>query len=103
MDILRKRKIDSIPIEEIEGVCNSIDTPESKYISKERTRRIQEAIASLPKKYRIPIILFHQNGLSYEEITKVLNEPMTIIKNRLYRARLMLRDSLMPYRKEEVL
>lgn len=103
LDVLRKRKIDSVPIEEIEDVSKVADTPESKYLSKERTKKIQEAIASLPEKYKTPIVLFHQNGLSYEEIAKVLNEPMTIIKNRLYRARLMLRESLMPYRKEEVL
>lgn len=103
LDVLRKKKINSTPIEEIEGVSSDLETPEAKYISSERSRKIREAIASLPEKYRTPIVLFHQNGLSYEEITKVLNEPMTIIKNRLYRARLMLRESLMPYRKEEVL
>lgn len=103
LDVLRKKKIDSTPIEEIEGVPSDLETPEKKYISKERSRRIRDAITGLPEKYRTPIILFHQNGLSYEEITKVLNEPMTIIKNRLYRARLLLRDSLMQYRKEEIL
>jgi RNA polymerase sigma-70 factor (ECF subfamily) len=36
-------------------------------------------------------------------MAKVLGEPMTIIKNRLYRARLMLREALMTDRKEEVL
>ena len=41
--------------------------------------------------------------MSYEEMTKVLNEPMSIIKNRLYRARLMLRDKLESARKEEIL
>lgn len=103
LDILRKKKIDSLPIEEIEGISGNTNTPEEKYLKKERSVRIHEAIASLPEKYRIPIVLFHQNGLSYEEMTEVLKEPMTIIKNRLYRARLMLREKLLPDRKEEVL
>jgi RNA polymerase sigma-70 factor (ECF subfamily) len=34
---------------------------------------------------------------------KVLNEPMSIVKNRLYRARLILREKLMSERKEGAL
>ena len=103
LDIHRKKKVDSTPIEEIEDFSDNIDTPEASYLQKERSKRIRNAIQALPEKYRIPIILFHQNGLSYEEMIKVMGEPMTIIKNRLYRARLMLREALMPDRKEEVL
>lgn len=103
LDILRKKKVDSTPIEEIEGMASGAETPEMSYINKERSEQIRKAILDLPEKYRIPIVLFHQNGLSYEEITRVLNEPMTIVKNRLYRARLMLKEKLMPGRKEEAL
>lgn len=103
LDIHRKKKVDSTPIEEIEDFSDGVDTPEASYLQKERSEKIRKAIQALPEKYRIPIILFHQNGLSYEEMMKVTGEPMTIIKNRLYRARLMLREALMPDRKEEVL
>lgn len=103
LDILRKKKVDSVSIDEMADIGKSTDTPETRYISKERSEKIHEAILDLPEKYRVPIILFHQNGLSYEEMTKVLGEPMSIIKNRLYRARLLLRDKLSKYRKEEVL
>ncbi|NLK87885.1 MAG: sigma-70 family RNA polymerase sigma factor [Clostridiaceae bacterium] len=103
LDIHRKKRVNSQPIEEIEDFSDGVDTPETCYLQKERSERIRRAIQSLPEKYRTPIILFHQNGLSYEEMTKVLGEPMTIIKNRLYRARLMLREALMPDRKEEAL
>lgn len=103
LDVHRKKKISETSIDEIRDLSDGIDTPEASYLQKERSERIREAIQSLPEKYRIPIILFHQNGLSYEEITKVLGEPMTIVKNRLYRARLMLRAALTPDRKEEAL
>ncbi len=103
LDILRKKKIDSISIDEMVNVSNGADTPEVKLIKKEKSELIRQAIADLPEKYRVPILLFHQNGLSYEEITEILNEPMTIVKNRLYRARLMLREKLSSQRKEEVL
>lgn len=103
LDILRKKKIDSSPIEEIESLSTEKDTPEVKYMANEKSRIIRQAIEELPEKYRVPIILFHQNGISYEEMTQILKEPMTIVKNRLYRARLMLREKLSQYRKEEVL
>lgn len=103
LDVLRKKKVDSVPIDEMVEMPNNADTPEVKYIRKEQSRVIRQAIEDLPDKYRIPVILFHQNGMSYEEITKVLNEPMTIVKNRLYRARLMLRDKLSNGRKEKIL
>lgn len=103
LDVHRKKKVDSTPIEEIEDFTDGTDTPEESYLQKERSERIRKAIQALPEKYRTPLVLFHQNGLSYDEMTKVLGEPMTIIKNRLYRARLMLRKALTPERKEEVL
>lgn len=103
LDVLRKKRVDSTSIDEIEGVSIDTDTPEARFLRKEKSERIRRAIEGLPDKYRIPVVLFHQNNLSYEEMAKVLNEPMTIIKNRLYRARLMLREKLLPDRKEEVL
>lgn len=103
LDILRKKKLDYVPIEEIKEVSSKSDTPEDEYINKEKSSIINQAVSELPDKYRIPIMLFHQNGLSYEEITEILKEPMSIVKNRLYRARLILREKLMSRRKEEVL
>lgn len=94
LDILRKKKLNSTPIEEIENASREEDTPERKYISKEKTIAIRRAILNLPEKYRTPIILYHQNGVSYKEIAEMLNQPMSIIKNRLFRARLALRESL---------
>jgi len=102
-DIVRKKKIDSVSIDDAINVSDKRDTPEESFIRKEKVEKIREAISELPEKYRIPIILFHKNGLSYEEMTNVMNEPITIIKNRLYRARLMLKDKLVPERKEGAL
>jgi len=103
LDIVRKKKVDSVPIEEVTEVASRGNTPEEFYIQKEKSRMVRDAVSELPEKYRIPIILFHQNGLSYEEMMKVMNEPITIIKNRLYRARLMLKGKLLSDRKEGAL
>lgn len=103
LDVLRKKKIDSIPIDEVIGVSSAVDTPESCYIKTEQKQRINDELSKLPDKYRVPLILFHKNDLSYEEMSRVLNEPMSIIKNRLYRARQMLREKLSSERREGML
>ena len=92
-----------MPIDDAIGVSSDIDTPESSYIKQELSERINNELMKLPEKYRIVLILYHKNGLSYEEMTQVLNEPMSIIKNRLFRARKMLRERLAEERKEGIL
>jgi RNA polymerase sigma-70 factor (ECF subfamily) len=93
-DRIRQKKNEPLPIEEIGETGDGRDNPELQYLARERRNGIRRAIRELPEKYRIPIILFHQQKLSYEEMAQILDQPITIIKNRLYRARLMLRDKL---------
>jgi RNA polymerase sigma-70 factor (ECF subfamily) len=93
LDRIRTKRPAPIPVEEIE-ISDTGANPEEQFLAKERTRQIRTAVNQLPEKYRIPVILFHQQGLSYEEMALILNQPITIIKNRLYRARLMLREML---------
>jgi len=103
LDVVRKKKIETTSIDEAVGVSSNIETPESSYIRQEQNERINNELSKLPDKYRVPLILYHKNGLSYEEMTKVLNEPMSIIKNRLYRARKMLKEKLSEQREEGIL
>jgi RNA polymerase sigma factor (sigma-70 family) len=94
LDILRKRKVNAIPIDFIETLSRETDTPEARYLRKERRMQIRQAIAQLPEKYRALIVLYHEKGANYKEMSEILGKPMSIIKNRLYRARLMLKDQL---------
>jgi RNA polymerase sigma factor (sigma-70 family) len=98
VDRMRRKKPEHAAMEEIEEVGDDRPNPEDHYIARERMEQIRKAVQELPEEYRIPVILFHQQGLSYETMVEVLGQPMTIIKNRLYRARLMLRDRLCPDR-----
>ncbi|MEN8904584.1 MAG: sigma-70 family RNA polymerase sigma factor [Clostridiales bacterium] len=103
LDINRKKKIDVQSIEEIEFSIGDFNTPEDQFIKREQKLQLDKMIESLPEKYRTLIILFHKNNLSYDEITKIINKPMSIVKNRIYRARIMLRDKLYEMRKEDAL
>jgi RNA polymerase sigma-70 factor (ECF subfamily) len=93
-DRIRQRRMEPIPVEEINETGDDHNNPETRYLAREQMYRIRRIIGELPEKYRIPVVLFHQQRLSYEEMAQILGQPVTIIKNRLYRARLMLRDKL---------
>lgn len=94
LDQLRKHKPPLVSLEESPEFQDKASSPEEEYLQGESRRKLQQALNGLPEKYRLPIVLYHQNGLSYQEMVVVLGLPLTIIKNRLYRARLMLREKL---------
>lgn len=62
--------------------------------NKERGEALQESIDSLPWEYRELILLRHFGELSYEEIAKLKEMPLGTVKNKLFRARQMLKDEL---------
>ena len=94
LDRLRQKRPEQIILDDIAEVRDNRLNPEECYLAQEQQEKIRKAIEALPEEYRVPVILFHQQEFSYEEMSEILGQPMTIIKNRLYRARLMLRDSL---------
>lgn len=94
IDYRRKRKQDTINIDDMVAEPPDHDTPESEYLKKEKTKGIQGALNSLPDMYKIPIILYHQQGLSYQEIADIIGEPLSKVKNRIFRGRKMLKEIL---------
>jgi RNA polymerase sigma-70 factor (ECF subfamily) len=94
VDLMRKKKVAVTSIEEIDFVSRDFNTPENKYMDKERALIIRRAIEQLPENYRTPVVLYYQKGKAYKEIAQMLNLPVTIIKNRLYRARMTLKESV---------
>jgi RNA polymerase sigma-70 factor (ECF subfamily) len=59
-----------------------------------REERIQQALKSLPVKFREVIILRDIQQLSYEEIVAITGNAMGTVKSRINRGRAMLRDQL---------
>jgi RNA polymerase sigma-70 factor (ECF subfamily) len=82
---------------------NPIDIPDNKYDPErmyehsELQMKIQKALLKLPEKQRAVILLFDLEGMSYEEIAKVVDCPVGTVKSRLFNARLQLRKLLQPY------
>ncbi|WP_042229024.1 RNA polymerase sigma factor SigW [Paenibacillus popilliae] len=69
-------------------------TPESHLIVSETQRMVQEAIHSLPSKYKSVMVLRYLQDLSLQEISNVLDIPVTTIKTRVHRGREFLRKKL---------
>ncbi|MGI8656766.1 MAG: RNA polymerase sigma factor [Pyrinomonadaceae bacterium] len=66
-------------------------------IERERRTAIASAIATLPEKYRAPLVLRDVEGKSYQEIACILEMSEGTIKSRISRARTFLRDKLRAY------
>ena len=60
----------------------------------ERRWILERAIQTLPEAQRVIIVMYHQQGLAYEEIAEITHLPIGTVKSRLNRARLALRDRL---------
>jgi len=102
IDARRKKKQQTVPIEEMEYALWGSPSPETRYIEEESAAALRKIIEDLPEMYRVPIILYHQQGLSYQEIAAVIEEPLSKVKNRIFRGRKLLRDGLLSMREGEV-
>lgn len=70
-------------------------TPEQLSERRERRDEIEAVIRILPPAQRELIILRHSNDLSYDEIAEVTGLPLGTVKNRLFRAREVMRQLFM--------
>ncbi|MCA1624505.1 MAG: sigma-70 family RNA polymerase sigma factor [Acidobacteria bacterium] len=67
-------------------------TPEQERERSEWRNEIETVVKCLPVVYRELILLRHAQDLSYDEIAEVTNLPLGTVKNRLFRAREMMRE-----------
>jgi len=55
---------------------------------------IEGALASLPEKFRVAVVLCDVEGLSYDEIADVLGVKVGTVRSRIHRGRTQLREAL---------
>lgn len=73
--------------------------PDADLIEDEQSRIIARAIAALPEKYRVPILLRDIEGRSYDEIAAIMDLGLGTTKSRISRARGLLKEKLDHYLK----
>jgi RNA polymerase sigma-70 factor (ECF subfamily) len=77
-------------------LLRDINTPESVLLSKEIGDTVNAAIESLPEELRSAIQLRELEGMSYEEIAKLMDCPIGTVRSRIFRAREAIAERLKP-------
>jgi RNA polymerase sigma-70 factor (ECF subfamily) len=72
------------------------ETPEALLAGKEVAAAVNAAIAGLSEELRQAITLREIEGLSYEEISEVMNSPIGTVRSRIFRAREAIAARLRP-------
>jgi RNA polymerase sigma-70 factor (ECF subfamily) len=78
------------------------DNHERHVADADRHQILEEALRKLPAAQRVPLVLFHIEGLSYEEIAGQLRISLGKVKTDIFRAREGLRKTLGPKFAEEL-
>jgi RNA polymerase sigma-70 factor (ECF subfamily) len=74
-----------------------VDSPEQLYAREELRSLIERALADIPVKYRLPVLLRDVEQLSTAEAASALGLAVPTLKKHLLRGRLLLREALAPH------
>jgi RNA polymerase sigma-70 factor, ECF subfamily len=75
------------PSESLDEEPSSAQDPESLLLERQRRRRLDEALATLPELQRQVFVLYELEGFSMPEIASALEIPLGTVASRLRRAR----------------
>ncbi|MFZ1945994.1 MAG: sigma-70 family RNA polymerase sigma factor [bacterium] len=103
---LRRRKFKPYSLEEMaeredEGkirvdIADESAKPDVELERKEIVNHVRRAVAKVPSKFRMALVLRDIQGLSYEEIGGILGLPEGTVKSRINRGRLKVKETLSP-------
>ena len=68
--------------------------PETQLSRSESQRLVQDALATLPVKYRVPVVYAAIDGLDYPAIAGMLGVPLGTVKTLIFRGKRMLREEI---------
>jgi RNA polymerase sigma-70 factor (ECF subfamily) len=104
IDHLRKKRPRTCPLQgdtdgngrdaQDRGLAGSDPTPHEILRMRELQARLEDAVRSLPVDYRQLILLRHRQHCRYDEIARITQLPIGTVKNRIFRAREILRHEL---------
>lgn len=80
--------------------ASASENPEEVFFSQFFDSEIEEALGSIPEQFREAVILCDVSGLTYEEISHVLECPLGTVRSRISRGRELLFGKLYEYAKE---
>ena len=95
--IRKEKRRNTVPLPESGNVVDGKRTPEQAAIHAQHRAILRSAVQSLPPKYRVPIVLRDIEGLSYEEISRIMKRPLGTVKSRVNRGRFQLSQHVKAY------
>jgi len=97
-ELRKKKKYRFVDIADIQNT--EIEVSVEAKIPSDLGPALNEAIGSLPEKYKTAFLLRDIEEMPYEEVARVLSVPLGTVKSRVNRARSILRDKLRPRMEE---
>ena len=101
IDLMRRKSVPLCSLDETDGdgprdfpLADNSPAPDEMLRYAELQTRIEQAIAELPDDYRRLLLLRNEQHFRYDEISRITDLPIGTVKNRIFRARAMLRDLL---------
>jgi len=93
-----RTEFDTDEAEDFEGgeLLRDINTPERLLFSKEIGETVNAAMEALPEDLRTAIVLREIEGMSYEDIAKMMDCPIGTVRSRIFRAREAVAEKLRP-------
>lgn len=79
-----------------DSLVNSSVNPEDEIIRKELLTSVSDAVNKLPEKCKMIFLLHRHEGLSYREISEVLNISISTIETQMGRALKKIREIMFP-------
>jgi len=79
--------VDEAEVSEIGTVLREIENPEGSLVTEKLKQAINTAVEDLPEDLRTAFTLREFSGLSYEDITEVMDCPVGTVRSRIFRAR----------------
>ncbi len=90
--------VDNVEAEDLEqgDQLKDMNTPEHQMMSRQIAETVNHTLEELPEELRTAITLREIDGMSYEEIAKVMNCPIGTVRSRIFRAREAIATQLRP-------
>ncbi len=92
--IRQKHRSARFPHLTISSVEHELPALTPKMVNKMDGILVMEALLEIDEHYRVPLVLFYLQSLSYREIADILDVPIGTVMSRLSRSKCVLRDHL---------
>ncbi len=101
IDVMRRKTVPVCSLDETDHdvprhstLADGAPAPDEILVYTELQQRLKRAIDELPDEYRRLLLLRNRQHYRYDEIARITDLPIGTVKNRIFRARVILRETL---------